>query len=158
MKQLNAILNTLARLLEPFIDYINSWITIVVSLNASPVFKEDNKGEWHSEDGSAVVMVINNGREPLKVEEVGVILRNGQKLDSPFILDDTEKLPRIINGKDHAAFRIKRDVLLQMGWAGLESIKHVYLTDATFREYKSRVPKRNKTLIAASLQNRIMIK
>jgi hypothetical protein len=158
MKQLDAILNTLARLLEPLIDYINSWVNIVVSLNANPVFKEDNKGEWHSEDGSAVVIVINNGRQPLKVEEVGVILRNGQKLVFPFILDDAEKLPRMIKGKDHAYFRIKRDVLLQMGWAGLESIKYVYLMDATFREYKSRVPKTHKIQIAASLQNRIMIK
>jgi len=93
----DTILTLLIRLLEPFIDFINSWVNIVVSLNASPAFKKDNKGEWHSEDGSAVIIVINNGREPIKVEDVGIILKDGQKLFSLFILDDalvdTEKLP-----------------------------------------------------------------
>lgn len=153
---MDALLKLLARLLEPLIDYVNTWATVVVSLNAQCVFKEDGPGVWHAaQGGSAVILVINNGREPIKVHDVGITFSDGQRLSCPFILEDNEKLPRTVEGKEHAWFLVKRDILLQVGWPGLLSIKYVYFTDSTFREYKSRVPRINKLQIAASLENRI---
>lgn len=157
-KLIDFLFGTLGRLLEPLVDFLTSWVTTVVSLNAQATFKEDKQGRFHQQEGSAVILVVNHGREPIKVDDVGLIFNDGRKLSVALHLTEDGLLPKTVNGKDHAFFVIKRDLLLKLGRAGLYSIKSVYMTNSTFRDFKSRVPKEHKLQIEASLNRRILVR
>lgn len=157
-ENMNKLIDIIGWFYEPVIDFVNSWMTTVVSLNAQGTFKADKKGHYKQQSGSAVIVVINNSRNPLKVDDIGLIFKDGRKLSVTHDLTEEVLFPKVVDGKDHAFFTIKRDLLTKLGHSGLYAIKSVYITDATFRDFKSRVPEQHKRQIEASYNNLIVVK
>ncbi|MGD0354518.1 MAG: hypothetical protein ABSB31_03610 [Dehalococcoidia bacterium] len=153
---MDAILNLVAKLLEKIVDDINSSASVFVSLNAHSVFQEEKDGGYKPIGGGAVILVINDGKEELKIGDAGLIFKGGGRVEGPFLLDD-EHLPCTLGSKDHLYLHIKREALMKIGWKGIDAIKYVYIKDRTFQEYKGTVPRTNKMQIVASLAGRIRI-
>lgn len=153
---MDSLFKLLILVLQPLLDYANSWANTVISLMAQATFTEDVKGA-KQQSGSAVIQVINRAKQPIKIQEVGIIMKDGQRVANKWLLNKDEKLPRTVEGRDNTYFSVNRDVLLKMGLDAIDAIKYVYLTDSVLDEYKSRVPKINKMQIAASLQNKFII-
>jgi len=155
---LDLTFGVIGRIMEPVVDVLISWMTVVVSLNAQATFKEDEQGRFQQQQGSAVILIVNHGREPIKVHDVGLIFKGGQELSVTLHLSESVTLPKTVNGKDHEFFVIKPDLLLKLGHEGIYAIKSVYMTDSTFQTFKSRVPKQHKMQIEASLNKRIVVR
>lgn len=144
------LLKLLAFVLQPLFDYIQSKADLIIVLKPHPIFKEDANGNWKQVSGSGMIEVVNHGKEPIKVQQVGMILKNGERFPSPLI-------SVTIGGRDNARFGIKRDIFEQIGLANIDSIEYVFFTDGVYTEHKSKVPKETKIEIVACLENRMIV-
>jgi hypothetical protein len=119
-------------------------------LKPHPIFKEDANGNWKQQSGWVEIEVVNRGKEPIRVQEVGMILKNGQRFPSSF-------MSVTISGRDNAHFRIKHDIFEQIGLTNIDSVEYVFFTDGVYTEHKSKVPKETKMEIVACLENRMIV-
>jgi hypothetical protein len=144
---MNEIIDGIMKFFEPiyslFWDFIKDYIQIVVSLNPRIIFVEDKAGSYKPVQWSATILVVNNTRDNIKIEDVGFILSSGQKLIiSPFL--QQLEIPKQIEGKSHIDFGLEPDTLLKIGGYGIRNLKKVYVTDATFREFKGNISRKTQ--------------
>jgi hypothetical protein len=152
---LEKIFDELLSFFEPVINWIATWTFVTVSLHAAPTFKENKKGQWHQSSGSAVIMIINRKKEPLKINDIGIIFTDGTRASINFLLPKSESTKTIVDGRDNKIFHLKREELLKLGFSGIMSIQRLYMTDSNFQEYTSSVPKMQKRMIVISLKKQM---
>lgn len=147
----NFAANTLFRIIEPFLDFIITQLTVVIALNAQLGFVEDDDGNLRRVKGSGSVLVVNHGREPIKIIDIGLIFKDKKHMSLNLHMAQDDALPAVVAGKDHKAFLIKRELFLSLGPMGIESIKKVYITDSILNTITAGVPKRQKAYIKYSI-------
>lgn len=147
----NFLLNILSRIFEPFLDYIITQLTVNIALNAQIGFTEDEQGHVRRVEGSGLILVVNHGREPIKISVVGLIFKNKStmSLNAEIVPDIT--FPVVVEGKDHRIFLINRGLFESLGPVGIDSIKKVYITDSMLNTMSSGVPKLQKSAIVFSV-------
>lgn len=145
------IFDLLVRLYEPVINVFTTWAFVTATLHAAPEYKQDKKGRWYPIDGSAVISVVNRRKEPIKVEDIGLIYKDGKKTPINFLLIKNEVAKTTIDGKENKIFHLSRTELLKLGQDRILSIKGVYMTDSTFQDYKFGVPNYQTRAIIKSI-------
>jgi hypothetical protein len=145
------------RILEPVVDLLVSWMTITVSMNPQMIFEEDKNGQYQLISGSAVIIITNNGKESMKIQDVGFIFKNDRQLSISSQLLDNFKFPIKVDGKDHVCFIIKQELIKKLGREGIFNIKKVYITDSTFHVFRGGVSELTKDLIESCANGRIKV-
>jgi hypothetical protein len=137
------IFDFLERICEPVINVFTTWTFVTVSLHAAPEYKQDNKGKWQPINGLAVISVVNRKKEPVKIEDIRLIYKDGKKTT--------------IDGKENRIFHLNRAELLKLGRDRILSIKSVYMTDSTLQDYKYGVPNFQTRLIIKSIHKQFPV-
>ena len=142
---------------EPVISVFSIWTFVTVSLQAAPEYKPDKKGQHHAINGSAVISVVNRRKEPIKIESIGIIYKDGRKTPIDFLLNKGEISKAKIEGKENKTYYLNRAELLKLGTNRILSIKGVYMTDSTFQDYKFGVTRHQIRAIIASMNGQIPV-
>jgi hypothetical protein len=151
------IFDFLERICEHVINVFTTWTFVTVSLHAAPEYKQDNKGKWQPINGLAVISVVNRKKEPVKIEDIRLIYKDGKKTPIDFLLIKGETSKTTIDGKENRIFHLNRAELLKLGRKRILSIKSVYMTDSTLQDYKYGVPNFQTRLIIKSIHKQFPV-
>lgn len=152
MTILEVITGLLGRIFASILADISDRFAIVVALNPAVTFCEDNQGKWWITQWSAVITVLNHSHNPIKIDHLGFILKNDQRVVITPLIQKLE-LPVTIDGKDRAHFKLDTKALLHIADYGLDNIKRVYAADRTLNEFKGKIAQVDRNRIMQIVQH-----
>lgn len=147
----NILSNILIRILEPVLDFFSTSLTVYIALIAQLGFAEDEDGNVRRVKGSGAILVVNRGREPIRITEMGLILKDKTRIPVNSHIAQDNELQAIVPARDHRAFPIRRELFLSLSPIGIESIKKVYIVDSMLHTITTGVPKWQKRYIEYSV-------
>jgi hypothetical protein len=147
----NILSSILIRLLEPVLDFFSTSLTVYIALIAQLGFAEDEDGNVRRVKGSGTILVVNRGRESIKITEMGVILKDKTRISLNSHIAQDNALPAIVAARDHKEFPIRRELFLSLTPLGIESIKRAYIVDSMLHTITTAVPNWQKRYIEYSI-------
>jgi hypothetical protein len=147
----NILSNILIRILEPVLDFFSTSLTVYIALIAQLGFAEDEHGNVRRVKGSGAILVVNRGHEPIKINDMGLILKDKTRISLDSYIAKDNELQANVPARDHRDFPMRRELFLKLTPVGIESIKKVYIEDSMLHTITTGVPKWQKRYIEYSV-------